>query len=213
MSKYGYDDTRRTRFRRLLLGMGVAMLLFFLLLKIFFAEQLPFTSLHWKLIFGYFLLLSVAVLVYPAFRKMRDQDRWSIQNGAIEIEEGVLHLSVVRGRETRRLNVEIKNLKIVTSDDVRIRIDTPVGQLTISADNPPLRRSMRAQRMWWLLPAGVGVIHRLEGLLNRYLFLGLSSKYLAEPFFCFIFAVTKAEYSHRINDISRDGAVGSSSGS
>ena len=107
------------------------MLLFFLLLKIFFAEQLPFTSLHWKLIFGYFLLLSVAVLV---FRKMRDQDRWSIQNGAIEIEEGVLHLSVVRGRETRRLNVEIKNLKIVTSDDVRIRIDTPVGQLTISAD-------------------------------------------------------------------------------
>lgn len=39
------------------------MLLFFLLLKIFFAEQLPFTSLHWKLIFGYFLLLSVAVLV------------------------------------------------------------------------------------------------------------------------------------------------------
>jgi hypothetical protein len=45
-----------------------------------------------------------------------------------------LHLSVVRGRETRRLNVEIKNLKIVTSDDVRIRIDTPVGQLTISAD-------------------------------------------------------------------------------
>ena len=37
MSKYGYDDTRRTRFRRLLLGMGVAMLLFFLLLKIFFA--------------------------------------------------------------------------------------------------------------------------------------------------------------------------------
>ena len=48
--------------------------------------------------------------------------------------EGVLHLSVVRGRETRRLNVEIKNLKIVTSDDVRIRIDTPVGQLTISAD-------------------------------------------------------------------------------
>ena len=33
MSKYGYDDTRRTRFRRLLLGMGVAMLLFFLLLK------------------------------------------------------------------------------------------------------------------------------------------------------------------------------------
>ena len=134
MSKYGYDDTRRTRFRRLLLGMGVAMLLFFLLLKIFFAEQLPFTSLHWKLIFGYFLLLSVAVLVYPVFRKMRDQDRWSIQNGAIEIEEGVLHLSVVRGRETRRLNVEIKNLKIVTSDDVRIRIDTPVGQLTISAD-------------------------------------------------------------------------------
>ena len=110
------------------------MLLFFLLLKIFFAEQLPFTSLHWKLIFGYFLLLSVAVLVYPVFRKMRDQDRWSIQNGAIEIEEGVLHLSVVRGRETRRLNVEIKNLKIVTSDDVRIRIDTPVGQLTISAD-------------------------------------------------------------------------------
>ena len=100
------------------------MLLFFLLLKIFFAEQLPFTSLHWKLIFGYFLLLSVAVLVYPVFRKMRDQDRWSIQNGAIEIEEGVL----------RRLNVEIKNLKIVTSDDVRIRIDTPVGQLTISAD-------------------------------------------------------------------------------
>lgn len=99
-----------------------------------FAEQLPFTSLHWKLIFGYFLLLSVAVLVYPVFRKMRDQDRWSIQNGAIEIEEGVLHLSVVRGRETRRLNVEIKNLKIVTSDDVRIRIDTPVGQLTISAD-------------------------------------------------------------------------------
>ena len=85
------------------------MLLFFLLLKIFFAEQLPFTSLHWKLIFGYFLLLSVAVLVYPVFRKMRDQDRWSIQNGAIEIEEGVLHLSVVRGRETRRLNVEIKN--------------------------------------------------------------------------------------------------------
>ena len=81
------------------------MLLFFLLLKIFFAEQLPFTSLHWKLIFGYFLLLSVAVLVYPVFRKMRDQDRWSIQNGAIEIEEGVLHLSVVRGRETRRLNV------------------------------------------------------------------------------------------------------------
>ena len=70
---------------------------------------------------------------------MRDQDRWSIQNGAIEIEEGVLHLSVVRGRETRRLNVEIKNLKIVTSDDVRIRIDTPVGQLTISADKfvPP----------------------------------------------------------------------------
>ena len=134
MSKYGYDDTRQTRFRRLLLGMGVAMLLFFLLLKIFFAEQLPFTSLHWKLIFGYFLLLSVAVLVYPVFRKMRDQDRWSIQNGAIEIEEGVLHLSVVRGRETRRLNVEIKNLKIVTSDDVRIRIDTPVGQLTISAD-------------------------------------------------------------------------------
>ena len=129
MSKYGYDDTRQTRFRRLLLGMGVAMLLFFLLLKIFFAEQLPFTSLHWKLIFGYFLLLSVAVLVYPVFRKMRDQDRWSIQNGAIEIEEGVLHLSVVR-----RLNVEIKNLKIVTSDDVRIRIDTPVGQLTISAD-------------------------------------------------------------------------------
>ena len=60
MSKYGYDDTRRTRFRRLLLGMGVAMLLFFLLLKIFFAEQLPFTSLHWKLIFGYFLLLSVS---------------------------------------------------------------------------------------------------------------------------------------------------------
>ena len=56
------------------------MLLFFLLLKIFFAEQLPFTSLHWKLIFGYFLLLSVAVLVYPVFRKMRDQDRWSIQN-------------------------------------------------------------------------------------------------------------------------------------
>ena len=56
------------------------------------------------------------------------------------------------------------------------------------------------------------MIHRLEGLLNRYLFLGLSSKYLAEPFFCFIFAVTKAEYSHRINDISRDGAVGSSSG-
>ena len=96
MSKYGYDDTRRTRFRRLLLGMGVAMLLFFLLLKIFFAEQLPFTSLHWKLIFGYFLLLSVAVLVYPVFRKMRDQDRWSIQNGAIEIEEGVLHLSVER---------------------------------------------------------------------------------------------------------------------
>ena len=134
MSKYGYDDTRQTRFRRLLLGMGVAMLLFFLLLKIFFAEQLPFTSLHWKLIFGYFRLLSVAVLVYPVFRKMRDQDRWSIQNGAIEIEEGVLHLSVVRGRETRRLNVEIKNLKIVTSDDVRIRIDTPVGQLTISAD-------------------------------------------------------------------------------
>lgn len=88
MSKYGYDDTRQTRFRRLLLGMGVAMLLFFLLLKIFFAEQLPFTSLHWKLIFGYFLLLSVAVLVYPVFRKMRDQDRWSIQNGAIEIEEG-----------------------------------------------------------------------------------------------------------------------------
>ena len=79
-------------------------------------------------------MLSVAVLVYPVFRKMRDQDRWSIQNGAIEIEEGVLHLSVVRGRETRRLNVEIKNLKIVTSDDVRIRIDTPVGQLTISAD-------------------------------------------------------------------------------
>lgn len=35
MSKYGYDDTRQTRFRRLLLGMGVAMLLFFLLLKIF----------------------------------------------------------------------------------------------------------------------------------------------------------------------------------
>ena len=68
------------------------MLLFFLLLKIFFAEQLPFTSLHWKLIFGYFLLLSVAVLVYPVFRKMRDQDRWSIQNGAIEIEEGVLRL-------------------------------------------------------------------------------------------------------------------------
>lgn len=100
MSKYGYDYTRQTRFRRLLLGMGVAMLLFFLLLKIFFAEQLPFTSLHWKLIFGYFLLLSVAVLVYPVFRKMRDQDRWSIQNGAIEIEEGVLHLSVVRGRET-----------------------------------------------------------------------------------------------------------------
>ena len=54
MSKYGYDDTRQTRFRRLLLGMGVAMLLFFLLLKIFFEEQFPFTSLHWKLIFGYF---------------------------------------------------------------------------------------------------------------------------------------------------------------
>ena len=88
------------------------MLLFFLLLKIFFAEQLPFTSLHWKLIFGYFLLLSFAVLVYPVFRKMRDQDRWSIQNGAIEIEEGVLHLSVVRGRETRRMNVEIKNMKL-----------------------------------------------------------------------------------------------------
>ena len=26
------------------------------------------------------------------------------------------------------------------------------------------------------------MIHRLEGLLNRYLFLGLLSKYLAEPF-------------------------------
>ena len=179
MSKYGYDDTRQTRFRRLLLGMGVAMLLFFLLLKIFFAEQLPFTSLHWKLIFGYFLLLSVAVLVYPVFRKMRDQDRWSIQNGAIEIEEGVLHLSVVRGRETRRSG--------------------GVCELSGGID-------------WCRLQAR-GVIHRLEGLLNRYLFLGLLSKYLAEPFFCFIFAVTKAEYSHRINDISRDGAVGSSSGS
>lgn len=65
----------------------------------------------------------------------------------------------------------------------------------------------------WCRLQARGVIHRLEGLLNRYLFLGLSSKYLAEPFFCFIFAVTKAEYSHRINDISRDGAVGSSSGS
>lgn len=85
------------------------MLLFFLLLKIFFAEQLPFTSLHWKLIFGYFLLLSVAVLVYPVFRKMRDQDRWSIQNGAIEIEEGVLHLSVVRGPWSRDPTVECRD--------------------------------------------------------------------------------------------------------
>ena len=141
---------------------------------------------------------------------MRDQDRWSIQNGAIEIEEGVLHLSVVRGRETRRLNVEIKNLKIVTSDDVRIRIDTPVGQLTISADKfvTPEEYARFSGGIDWCRLQARGVIHRLEGLLNRYLFLGLSSKYLAEPFFCFIFAVTKAEYSHRINDISRDGAVG-----
>ena len=135
MSKYGYDDTRSRRVSFTSLGMGVAMLLFFLLLKIFFAEQLPFTSLHWKLIFGYFLLLSAGTESSWWFLEdVRLVDRWSIQNGAIEIEEGGLHLSVVRGRETRRLNVEIKNLKIVTSDDVRIRIDTPVGQLTISAD-------------------------------------------------------------------------------
>ena len=134
MSKYGYDDTRQTRFSSASFGNGSRNASVLFAVENLFCGALPFTSLHWKLIFGYFLLLSVAVLVYPVFRKMRDQDRWSIQNGAIEIEEGVLHLSVVRGRETRRLNVEIKNLKIVTSDDVRIRIDTPVGQLTISAD-------------------------------------------------------------------------------
>ena len=111
------------------------MLLFFLLLKIIFcgAIAIYLAPLETDIrLFSFCCLLRYWSI--PVFRKMRDQDRWSIQNGAIEIEEGVLHLSVVRGRETRRLNVEIKNLKIVTSDDVRIRIDTPVGQLTISAD-------------------------------------------------------------------------------
>ena len=167
--------------------------------KSFFAEQLPFTSLHWKLIFGYFLFVvccgtGLSCVSEDARSGSVVYSEWSDRDRGGSI-------APLRGPWSRDPTVECRDKEPEdryerwcsdsdrysgrTADDQcrQIRNSGGVCELSGGID-------------WCRLQAR-GVIHRLEGLLNRYLFLGLLSKYLAEPFF-FVLSLQSQKRNIRI---------------